>query len=83
MSLDLNMGYYNIQLIKKASNLCKIILMWGKYHYKCLPMRVANSPDILQQKMNDFFHEFDFIGAYIDELLESIKGDRKDHEHKL
>ena len=29
-SLDLKMGYYNIRISKKASNLCTIILPWGK-----------------------------------------------------
>ena len=27
--LDLNMGYYHIQISKNASNLCTIILPWG------------------------------------------------------
>ena len=31
-SLHLNMGYYHIQIIKNASNLCTTILPWGKYH---------------------------------------------------
>ena len=47
MSLDLNMGYYHIQLGKNASNLCMIILSWGKYCYKHLPMGIANPPYIL------------------------------------
>ena len=51
-SLDLNMGYYYIILSKQASNLCAIILLWGKYKYKRLPMGVSNSPDIFQDKMN-------------------------------
>ena len=29
-------------------------------------MGVANSPEILQQKMNDLFQGFEFIRAYID-----------------
>ena len=29
MSLDLNMGYYHIQLSKNTSKLCIIILLWG------------------------------------------------------
>ena len=57
-SLDLNMVYYQIRLRKNASNLCKIILPWGKYRYKFLPMGVANSPYIFQQKMNDLFYGF-------------------------
>ena len=66
MSLVLNMGYYNIRLSKNASNLCTIIIPWEGYHYKCLPMVIANSPDIFQQNMNDLFHVFGFMHAYID-----------------
>ena len=62
-SLDLNMRYYHIQLSKNKSNLCTIIIPWGKYCYKRLTMGVANSPAIFQQKMNDLFHGFEFIRA--------------------
>ena len=37
-SLDLNMRYYNIRLREEASNLFTIILPWGNYKYKHLPM---------------------------------------------
>ena len=30
-SLDLNTGYYHIQLSENESTLCTIILPWGKY----------------------------------------------------
>ena len=74
-SLYLNIGYYHIQLSKNASNLCTIILLWGKYLYKRPPMGVANSPEIFQLKMNDLFHGIKFILAYIDKLLILTKGD--------
>ena len=45
MSLYLNMGYHHIRLSKNASNLCTIIISWGKYHYKYLPMGDSNSPE--------------------------------------
>ena len=67
-SLGLNMGYH-IQLSKNASNLCTIILPWGKYSYKLLPIVIANYPEIFQKNMNDLFHGFKFICAYIDEIL--------------
>ena len=51
MSLDLDMGYYHIWLIKYAINLCMIILPWGKYQYKHLPMGVSNSPEISRKKI--------------------------------
>ena len=47
MSLDLNMGYYHIRIREQASNICTIILLWGKYNYKRLQMGVCNSPEIL------------------------------------
>ena len=54
---------YHIRLSENTSNLCTIILPWGKFWYKRLPMGVENSPDIFQQKMNDLFHGFEFIHA--------------------
>ena len=61
VSLDLNMGCYHIQLSKNASKLCTIILPWGKYRYKFLPIEIANSSDILQQRMNNLFRVFFLI----------------------
>ena len=72
-SLDLNMEYFHIRLTEDTSNLCTIILPWGKYRYKRLPMVVSNSPDIFQQKINDLFQGFEFIRAYIYELLIFLK----------
>ena len=83
MSLDLSTGYYHIQLLDNASNLCTIIIPWGKYCYKRLPTGFEISPDIFQQKMNDLFYGFDFICAHIDKLLLIIKVDRVDHASKL
>ena len=53
LSLGLNMGYYHIRLTEDTSNLCTIIIPWGKYHYKHITMLVSKSPEILQQKMNN------------------------------
>ena len=78
-SLDLNMGYYHIRLREQAINLCTIIPPCVKYRYKRLPMGVSNSPDIFQEKMNKIFHGFEFIRAYIDDLLVITKGDFSDH----
>ena len=36
-------------------------IQWLKYWYKILPMGVANSPNIFQQKMNHLFQGFRFI----------------------
>ena len=54
-SLDLNMGYYHIQLLPSASKLCTIVLPWGKYEYLRLPMGINNAPNIFQEKCWNFF----------------------------
>ena len=82
-SLDLNMGYYHIRLRDQSSNLCTIIIPWGKYGYKRLPMGVSNSLDIFQEKTNEMFRGFEFIRAYIGDLLIITKGDWSDHLEKL
>ena len=46
----------------------------GGYCHNRLSMIVANSSDNFQQKMNDLFHGFEFIYAYIDYLLVLPKG---------
>ena len=45
-SLDLNMGYYHIQLSPYSSSLCTVVLPWGKYEYLCFPMGLCTSPDM-------------------------------------
>ena len=46
-------------------------------------MGIENSLDIFQQKMDDLFHEFEFIRVYIDELLVLTKGYWTNHIQKL
>ena len=63
-ALDLNMGYYTIKLNPDAQTLCTIVLPWGKYKYKRLPMGVAGSPDIFQAKMSSLWRDlnsFEYI----------------------
>ena len=46
-------------------------------------MGVSNLPEIFQEKMNKIFHLFEFIQAYIDELLVITKYYLSDHLDKL
>ena len=77
------MGYYHISLSKEASNLCNIILTWVKHKYRSLPIGLCNSPDTLQEKMNEMFHGIELIIAYIYDLLIITKGDCSNHLNKL
>ena len=46
-------------------------------------MEIENFPDFFQHKMNDLFRIFEFICAYIYDLLDSIKGDWTYNVQKL
>ena len=82
-SLDLNMGYYHIELSDFSKTLCTIVLPWGKYEYQRLPMGLCNSPDIFQEKMGTLMQDLEYARAYIDDLLIITKGTWQDHLDKL
>ena len=78
-SLDLNMGYYHIELSPNSKRLCTIVLPWGKYEYQHLPMGLNNSPDIFQEKMSILMGDLEYIRTYINDLLCITKGTWEDH----
>ena len=82
-SLDLNMGYYTIRLTPNAQELCTIIMPWGKYRYKRLPMGVANSPDIFQDQMSDLMAGLEFVRCYLDDILCLTKDTYENHLEQL
>ncbi len=68
-AFDLNMGYYTIRLDPTASEMCTIIFPWGKYSYERLPMGFGGSADIFQAQTMDLMASFEFVRAYVDDLL--------------
>jgi hypothetical protein len=73
-ALDLNMGYYHIELSDASKELCAISTQWGKYEHQRPPMSLCNSPDIFQEKMNDLLDGLDTVRVYIDDILHVTKG---------
>ena len=82
-SLDLNMGYYHIELSPDSKRLCTIVLPWGKYEYQKLPMGLSNSPDIFQEKMSTLFGDLEYVRTYIDDLLITTMSNWDDHLRHL
>ncbi len=60
-ALDLNMGYYTIRLDPMASKMCTIIIPWGKYSYKRLPMGFGGSANIFQAQIMDLMESYKFV----------------------
>ena len=81
--LDSNMEYYHIKLCPFSRKLCTIILPWGKYEYQKLPMGLCNSPDIFQEKMNEFFNGLEYVRTYIGDLVIICNKSFEDHMSKL
>ena len=67
-SLDLNMGYYHIELCPDSRKYCTIVFPFGKYEYLRLPMGLCNSPDIFQEHMSELMHDLEYVRAYIDDV---------------
>jgi hypothetical protein len=82
-SLDLNMGYYHIELDPDSKKYCTIVLPFGKFEYQRLPMGLCNSPDIFQEKVSDLMAGLDFVRAYLDDVLCLTSGSYEDHLEKL
>ncbi len=60
-----------------------VIIPWGKYSYKRLPMGTAGSPDSFQEKMPELMESLEFVRAYLDDLLCISKLSLEDHLDKL
>ncbi len=82
-SLDLNMGYYHIELCPESKKLCTLVFPFGKYEMQRLPMGLCNSPDIFQEKMSELMEGLEYVRTYIDDLLVLTKGSFEDHLEKL
>ncbi|MGH7974544.1 MAG: RNase H-like domain-containing protein, partial [bacterium] len=83
-ALDLNMGYFTIRLDKEAQDLCTIVTPWGNYRYLRLPLGLANSPDIFQDRMSTLMIGLlEFVRTYLDDILLMSKGSFEDHLEKL
>jgi hypothetical protein len=82
-ALDLNMGYYLIKIDADAQKLFTIVLPWGKYKYKRLPMGIKIAPDVFQNFMSKFVQDMEYVKTYLDDLLILTNSSFKDHLLKL
>ena len=83
-ALDLNMGYYTIQLSPKSKDLTTIVTEFGKFRYNVLPMGLCISGDIFQAKVNELLlGDIEGLYAYFDDVLLTTKGLFEEHLQQL
>jgi hypothetical protein len=59
--LNLNTGFWMIQLDKETQWLATVIISWGKSSYQCLAMGLSVGPDIWQEKMSAIFSDMENV----------------------
>jgi len=63
------MGYWTIPMCPESQRICTIILPWGKFSYTHLPMGLAPSPDVYQEKISLQFIDLEEVKVYFDDIL--------------
>ncbi len=82
-ALDLIIGCYTIRLDPTAFIMCTIIIPWGKYSHKRLPMGFGGSVDIFQAQIVDLMASLKFVRAYMDDLLIITRRTLDEHLQKM
>ena len=62
------MEYCYITLCPVSQKICTIVQPWDKFDYQKSPMRLCNSPDIFQEKVNRLFNCLEYARACEDDL---------------
>ncbi|MGH7954975.1 MAG: reverse transcriptase family protein [Gloeomargaritales cyanobacterium] len=81
--LDLNMGYYHIALDEESQDICTIVLPWGKYSFKKLPLGFWSASDIFQFCMNIVFSDMHDDMIYFDNNILFTKSTFLHHVERL
>ena len=82
-ALDQILSYYTMIMKERVRKYLTIILPWGKYRYKKMPMGLIISADVFQREMTKLFSGLDYVMVYIDDVLVVTKGTYQDHLEKL
>jgi hypothetical protein len=55
------MDYYHIKLDADAQKIYTILLPWGKFKNKCLPLGIKIAPDIFQNVMSKLSQDMEYL----------------------
>ncbi|MGH7974341.1 MAG: reverse transcriptase family protein, partial [bacterium] len=81
--LDLSIGYFHIELDSFSSDLCTIVVPWGKYRFKRLPLGIHPAVDIFQAIIQVLFQDFDKVRTFLDDLKLCTNDTFNDHLQQL
>ena len=78
-ALDMIMSYYAMRIRQDLQKYLVIVLPWGKYIYKKMPMGLKISTDVFQRELGNIFQDYPFVLVYLDDLLIITKGTYDQH----
>ena len=78
-ALDMIMSYYAMRIRQDLQKYLVIVLPWGKYIYKKMPMGLKISTDVFQRELGKLFQDYPFVLVYLDDLLIITKGTYDQH----
>jgi len=78
-ALDMIMGYYSMNIHRRSQPLLVIILLWGKYVYRKMPMGLKISADVFQRELGNQFKHLPYVLIYVDDILIITKGSYDQH----
>ena len=81
MTLDLRAGYHYIPLDHSAIPKTTFVSPFRKYEYIKVPFGLAQTPAYFQDLMTELLKDYDFILAYLDDILIFSKTPEEDISH--
>ena len=79
--IDLNSGYYQIQMAPEDVEKTAFILPFGHYEFMRMPFGLAGAPMTFQRVMNDLFGHLKFAKVFLDDILIHSKNREEHMEH--
>jgi hypothetical protein len=82
-SLDLQSGYYQVQIPEEDVPKTAFVTHMGQFQYRVLCLGLTNAPSTFQRMMNDIFAEHlgKFVLVYLDDLLVFSRTPEEHYRH--
>ena len=67
--LNVNMGYFQMELTDESQDFTTFDMPLGRYKYLRLPMGISSAPEIYQRAMGEMFADIKGVEIIMDDIL--------------